>query len=49
MSVTRTPRLAEIRRREDEADAKRTAAWIATAMFLAAGGYVAAITWMVWR
>ncbi len=40
MSVTRTPRLAEIRQREDEIDRRKAAALIGAACFLAAAAVV---------
>lgn len=43
MSVTRSPRLDEIRRRENIADAKRTSAWISGMLALAAFLFVSYI------
>lgn len=49
MSVTRSPRLNELRRRETIADAKRTSAIIAILCAVAAFGFVGSILIMGWR
>lgn len=49
MSIVRSPRLADIRRREDEADRRKVRIIIGGLCFLAACAYVVAITIPVWK
>lgn len=49
MSATRSPRLNEIRRREDQADARKVRNIIAVLCALAAFGFVGSILIMGWH
>lgn len=50
MSVSRSPlRNAALRRREEEADAKRVTAILGALCVIAAAAYVGGIVWFGWR